>query len=122
MVEEILFILHVVNGIYIIIHNVIWYTYIYSNTCTNKSSYTYSNIFILILVQLSIISLTFFENIIIKTNFSRPFQRYTICQYYQKKFSLTYTMFEGIVSGFLSFFRVRFQLMFSNLSSLNSTF
>ena len=32
MIEEIHFILHVVNGIYIIILNVIWYTYTYSNT------------------------------------------------------------------------------------------
>ena len=31
MIEEILFILHVVNGIHMIIHNVIWCKYMYSN-------------------------------------------------------------------------------------------
>ena len=32
MIVEILFILHVANGIYLIIHNVIWYNYTYLNT------------------------------------------------------------------------------------------
>ena len=86
MIDEILFILHVANGVYIIIHNLVWYTYIYSKTCTNKCNYTYSIFFILLLVQLSIISLTFFEDIIIKKNFSRPFQQYIICQNHQKSF------------------------------------
>ena len=31
MTVEILFILHVANGICIIIHNIIWYNYTYSN-------------------------------------------------------------------------------------------
>ena len=44
MIEEIHFILHVVIVIFIIIHNVIWYNYIYSNTCTNKYNYTYSTV------------------------------------------------------------------------------
>ena len=35
-----------------------------------------------------------FEKIIIEEHFSRPPQRYMICHNYQKKFSLTYTMFE----------------------------
>ena len=30
MIEEIHFILHVVNGIHILSHNVIWYNYMYS--------------------------------------------------------------------------------------------
>ena len=34
MIEEIHFILHVVNGFHIIIHNVIWYNYMYSITNT----------------------------------------------------------------------------------------
>ena len=35
MIEEIHFFLHVVNGIYITIYNVIWYNYTYSNTNTS---------------------------------------------------------------------------------------
>ena len=86
MIEEILFISHVDNGVYITIHNVIWYTYIFSNTCPNEYNYTYSNIFIPILVQISLIALTFFENNIFKNIFSRPFQQYMRCQYFQKSF------------------------------------
>ena len=44
MIEEIHFILHVANGIYII-HNVIWYNY--------KNTYTNNSIIILIIVQIS---------------------------------------------------------------------
>ena len=45
MTVEIHSILHVVNGIYIIIHNVKLYDYTNSNTntCTNKYNFTYSN-------------------------------------------------------------------------------
>ena len=45
MTVEIHSILHVVNGIYIIIHNVILYNYTNSNTntCKNKYNFTYSN-------------------------------------------------------------------------------
>ena len=48
MIEEIFFILHVVDGIHIIIHNVVRkkYTYMYSNTN--------NNIIILILVRISL--------------------------------------------------------------------
>ena len=35
MIEEIHFILHIVNGIHIIIHNVTWYNYMNSNTNTS---------------------------------------------------------------------------------------
>ena len=94
MIEEIHFILHVVNGILIIILNVIWYNYMYSNTCTNKYKYTYSNLFILMLVQISIISLTFFENISIRNNFFKTFSTIYNESILSKKFSLIYTMFE----------------------------
>ena len=70
MREEILFILPVVNGICIIIHNEIWYNntnsytnnrYNYSYTCTNMSKYSYT---------------------CTNTIFSRPFQRYIIRYHY----------------------------------------
>ena len=43
MIEEIHFILHVANGIYIIFHNVIWYnhTYPYINTSINIRIFVY---------------------------------------------------------------------------------
>ena len=41
MVVELLFILHVVNGIHIKIHNFDGYTYTYSNTNTSISTLTH---------------------------------------------------------------------------------
>ena len=58
MIEEIHFILHVANGIHIIIHKVIWYNYTYSNTNTNIS--------ILILVRILFITYNFYKNILKK--------------------------------------------------------
>ena len=62
MIEEIHFILHVANGIYIIIHNVIWYKYTnsytdtkykYSYTCTNRYNFNFSEIVIDTVVKFS---------------------------------------------------------------------
>ena len=78
MIEEIHFISLVVNGIHIIIHNVIWYNYTNTNTNNSINSCIFVQIpfvspiqiqmivIICILVQISIISLTIFENFIIK--------------------------------------------------------
>ena len=67
MIVEILFILHVANGFYLIIHNVIWYNYLYK--------YCFPKI-------LSLNSI---------------FQDFSMIYYMlslSKKFSLTFTMFE----------------------------
>ena len=58
MIEEIHFISHVVNGIYTIIHNVIWYTYTYSNNIIRI--FVQKSLTILILVQ--ILFCQFLEN------------------------------------------------------------
>ena len=46
MTVEILFILHVANGILIIIHNFERYTYMYSNTITSISTLTHIHVII----------------------------------------------------------------------------
>ena len=56
MIVESHSILHAANGIYIIIHNVIWCNNTYSNTCKNRYNYKYSKVFILILVQICILT------------------------------------------------------------------
>ena len=86
MIEEIHFILHVINGIDMIFHNVVWYKYTNTNTNINKNFRILVQIRIIIfflkLVQITIISVTIFENIIIKKHFSKSFQRYIICHLY----------------------------------------
>ena len=51
MIEEILIILHVADGIHIIIHNVIWYNYMNSNTKTSIIILIFVQIFDLVTVS-----------------------------------------------------------------------
>ena len=62
MTEEIHFILHVVNGIHIIIHNVIWYNYMNSNTNTSTIIRILVPISLDILILVQILFGQFLEN------------------------------------------------------------
>ena len=62
MTVEIHFILHVVNGIHIIFHNVIWYNYMNSNTNTGTIIRILVPISLIILILVQILFGQFLEN------------------------------------------------------------